>query len=80
MIKIERTLATLPNRKKQELLALLRVLTVSAITDTDVNGKAQELLALLRERGIEVHEKTLRQELGREFPGVPVEITDVSVP
>ena len=50
MIKIERTFATLPN------------------------GKAQELLALLRERGIEVHEKTLRQQLGRDFPGVPVEI------
>ena len=77
MIKIERTLTTLPNKKKQKLLALLRVLTVSAITDTDVNGKVQELLALLREHALEVQKKTLRQQLGRKFPGVPVEITDV---
>ena len=38
------------------------------------NGKEQEL-ALLRERVIEFHEKTLRQELRRDFPDVPIEIT-----
>lgn len=41
---------------------------------TPPNGNDQGL-ALLREHIIKFHEKTLRQQLGRDFPGVSIEIT-----